>query len=225
MSTLQIWGRCPAITVILNDELSDRRSNDMAAMPAFRKLFDALAPILGLLCLAVVWPKLGHAEFITHPLDQAPPAQPAQTSETPSPQTPPPVQPSQTDMQAQFGTKKLGTCSMTYKLEGFSLAYKQYDGSGEISCRNGEKAKVLLSSKSIGFTIGYSSIEGEGYFTDVKYLSEIYGDYISLGNHFGFKNSIDRQVLTRGEISLVLIGKGQGFDIGFTIGDLSIKPK
>lgn len=119
----------------------------------------------------------------------------------------------------------MGTCSMKYKLEGFSLAYKQYDGSGEISCRNGEKAQVSLSSKSIGFTIGYSKIEGEGYFTDVKYLSEIYGNYISLGSHFGLNDSIDRQVLTRGEISLVLIGKGQGFDIGFTIGDLSIKPK
>lgn len=173
--------------------------------------------------LAVAFPSIGYAEFITHPLDQAPPAQPAPTPAVP--QTPAADQTGHADINVQFGEKKLGTCTMKYKLEGFSLAYKQYDGSGEITCRNGEKALVALSSKSIGFTIGYSSIEGEGYFTDVKYLSEIFGDYISLGSHFGFNNSIDRQILTRGEISLVLIGKGEGFDIGFTIGDLSIKPR
>jgi hypothetical protein len=127
------------------------------------------------------------------------------------------------ELLAQFGKKKLGTCNMTYKLEGFSLAYRQYDGFGEVTCVNGQKASVKLSSKSIGFTIGYSSIEGEGYFTEVKNIDEILGNYISLGNHFGINRSIDRQVLTSGEISLMLIGRGHGYDIGFTIGDLSIK--
>jgi hypothetical protein len=92
-----------------------------------------------------------------------------------------------------------------------------------VTCVNGQKASVKLSSKSIGFTIGYSSIEGEGYFTEVKNIDEILGNYISLGNHFGINSSIDRQVLTSGEISLMLIGRGHGYDIGFTIGDLSIK--
>lgn len=183
-----------------------------------------------------------HAELTTHPFDQAPniqvrpadaaeptpasateaapvaePAAAAPTEPVPS-QTPPAF--SFTD---QFGKQKYSTCSMTYHLSGFSLGYKQYDGLGEITCRNGQKAQVALSSKSIGFTIGKSDIEGEGHFTDVKDIKEIYGDYLSLGNHFGFINSIDRQVLTRGEISLVLIGKGHGFDIGFTLGDLSIR--
>lgn len=176
-------------------------------------------------CLFVGFSSLSHAEFVTHPLDGAPTAQSAETPAQPAvTETEQPNQ-AEIDFNEQFGEKKLGTCSMTYKLEGFSLAYKQYDGTGEITCRNGQKAQVKLSSKSIGFTIGYSVIEGEGHFTDVKYISEIFGDYISLGNHFGIKNSVDRQVLTRGEISLVLMGKGKGFDIGFTIGDLSIKPR
>ncbi|OAH99090.1 hypothetical protein [Methylomonas methanica] len=172
-------------------------------------------------------PNLSHADFVTHPLTDAPSPQPSEPATPAVPEAADTSQPNQAeiDFNEQFGEKKLGTCSMTYKLEGFSLAYKQYDGTGEITCRNGQKALVSLSSKSIGFTIGYSVIEGEAYFTDVKYISEIFGNYVSLGNHFGFKNSVDRQVLTRGEISLVMLGKGKGFDIGFTIGDLSIKPR
>lgn len=198
-----------------------RRHFKLAKHSIFR-----LKPIYAV-CLSIAFSNLSYAQFVTHPLNDAPSAR--------SPETTTPVQPEAADINQseqaakyfneEFGEKKLGTCSMTYKLEGFSLAYKQYDGTGEITCRNGQKAKVRLSSKSIGFTIGYSVIEGEGYFSDVKYISEIFGDYISLGNHFGFINSVDRQVLTRGEISLVLLGKGKGFDIGFTIGDLSIKPR
>ncbi len=178
-------------------------------------------------CLSIAFSGMSHAEIVSHPLDDAPTAQSTEAPTQPKPETADINQSNQAEkyFNEEFGEKKLGTCSMTYKLEGFSLAYKQYDGSGEISCRNGQKAKVRLSSKSIGFTIGYSVIEGEGYFTDVKYISEIFGDYVSLGNHFGFINSVDRQVLTRGEISLVLLGKGKGFDIGFTLGDLSIKPR
>jgi hypothetical protein len=177
-------------------------------------------------CLSLAISGLSHAEFVTHPLTDAPLPQSPDTPASTAPQTSETDQSNQAEIyfNEEFGDKKPGACSMSYKLEGFSLAYKQYDGIGEITCRNGQKAQVKLSSKSIGFTIGYSVIEGEGYFTEVKSINEIYGNYISLGNHFGFKNSVDRQVLTRGEISLVLMGKGKGFDIGVTIGDLSIKP-
>ncbi|MDD1619898.1 MAG: hypothetical protein LUQ11_00340 [Methylococcaceae bacterium] len=133
-------------------------------------------------------------------------------------------QPSQSEanVPSDLDSQKLSTCTMTYSMKGFSLAYKQYDGFGEVQCRNGQKAQVVLSSKSVGFTIGKSEIDGEGHFTDVKDIQEIFGNYVSLGNHFGFLKSIDRQVLTKGEVSLALIGKGRGIDIGFTIGDLNI---
>lgn len=164
-----------------------------------------------------------HAEIESYPLNNTTPVAPAPENQAePAPSDNNPQTQEEAELLAQFGKKKLGTCSMTYKLEGFSLAYRQYDGTGEVTCVNGEKASVKLSSKSIGFTIGYSEIEGEGYFTEVKSIDEILGNYISLGNHFGFSRSVDRQVLTRGEISLVLTGRGHGFDIGFTIGDLSI---
>ena len=82
---------------------------------------------------------------------------------------------------------------------------------------------MALSSKSIGFSIGKSEIEGEGIFSEVRNLNEIYGDFVSMETHAGFLTSVDVQLLTRGEISLALKGHGRGIDIGATIGDLSIK--
>jgi hypothetical protein len=117
------------------------------------------------------------------------------------------------------------SCTMTYRMSGWSLAYKQYDGIGNISCNNGQRAQVALSSKSIGFTIGKSEIEGTGVFSSVRNLNEIYGDFMALEGHAGMTKSVDGQVLTRGEISLALSGNGRGIDIGVAIGALTISPR
>lgn len=125
----------------------------------------------------------------------------------------------------QVQADPLASCTMTYKLSGFSLVYKQYDGIGNISCSNGQRAQVKLASKSIGFTIGKSEIEGTGVFSDVKAVNEVFGSYIALEGHAGATKSVDGQVLTSGEISLVLSGKGRGVDIGVTLGALTISPR
>jgi hypothetical protein len=117
------------------------------------------------------------------------------------------------------------SCTMTYKLSGWSFVYKQYDGIGNISCSNGQRAQVKLASKSIGFTIGKSEIEGTGVFSEVRNLNEIYGNFAAFEGHAGATKSIDGQILTRGEISLALSGNGRGIDIGITLGALNISPR
>ncbi|WP_232056796.1 MULTISPECIES: hypothetical protein [Methylomonas] len=124
-----------------------------------------------------------------------------------------------------YSASNMTSCTMTYKLSGWSLVYKQYDGVGHISCSNGQRAQVGLSSKSIGFTIGKSEIEGTGVFSEVRNINEIYGHYVALGGHAGMTNSFDGQILTAGEISLVLSGNGRGVDIGVTLGALTISPR
>lgn len=168
--------------------------------------------LVTLLFLSTLLSSAANAQDTTYPFSENGIA-PVQTA----PATPAP------ELNGLSSTKTLTSCWMKYKLSGFSLIFKQYDGVGEIFCRNGEKAQVSLSSKSIGFTIGKSEIEGEGQFSDVKSINEIYGDFMSMESHAGFINSVDAQLLTRGEISLALRGKGRGIDIGATIGDLSIK--
>lgn len=114
------------------------------------------------------------------------------------------------------------SCRMSYRLKGWSFAYKQYDGSGEVSCNNGQRAQVILESKSVGFSIGVSEIEGTGQFTALKNIDEIYGTFVSLEGHAGVTKSAAGQVLTRGVISLALSGEGRGIDIGVTLGGLKI---
>lgn len=114
------------------------------------------------------------------------------------------------------------SCKMSYRLKGWSFAYKQYDGSGEVSCNNGQRAQVILESKSLGFSIGASEIEGTGQFTALKNIDEIYGTFVSLEGHAGVTKSAAGQVLTRGVISLALSGEGRGIDIGVTLGGLKI---
>jgi hypothetical protein len=126
---------------------------------------------------------------------------------------------------ATVSADTLTSCTMTYRLSGFSFVYKQYDGIGNISCNNGERAQVALASKSVGFTIGKSEIEGTGVFSSVRNLSEIYGSFVALEGHAGATESVDAQVLTRGEISLALSGKGRGVDIGVTLGALTISKR
>jgi len=117
------------------------------------------------------------------------------------------------------------SCTMTYRMNGWSFVYKRYDGVGHISCSNGQRAEVGLSSNSIGFTLGKSEIDGTGVFSEVRNLNEIFGHYVSLGGHAGLTGSVDGQVLTSGEISLVLSGQGRGVDIGVTLGALTVSPR
>jgi hypothetical protein len=114
------------------------------------------------------------------------------------------------------------TCTMKYHLKGWSFAYSQYKGTGDISCNNGQSAHVILDSKAVGFTIGISEIDGTGKFTELKDINEIYGFFASLEGHAGVTKSGSGQVLTRGIISLALSGEGRGFDIGVTLGGLRI---
>jgi hypothetical protein len=116
------------------------------------------------------------------------------------------------------------TCKMSYRLKGWSFAYKQYDGTGMVSCSNGQRARVILESKSLGFSIGASEIEGTGEFTQLKDIREIYGLFASLEGHAGVTQSGSGQVLTRGVVSLALSGEGRGIDIGVTLGGMRISP-
>jgi hypothetical protein len=116
------------------------------------------------------------------------------------------------------------TCKMKYHLKGWSIAYSQYKGTGEVSCSNGQSAHVILDSKALGLSIGISEIDGIGEFTDLKDIKEIYGLFASLEGHAGVTKSGSGQVLTRGIISLALSGEGRGFDIGVTFGGLRILP-
>lgn len=118
------------------------------------------------------------------------------------------------------------TCKLTYRMEGWSFIYKEYKGSGVVSCRNGQRANVAIISRGVGMTLGKSEIDnGIGVISDVKSIGEVFGTYVSLDGHAGATKSVEGRVMTKGMVSLALSGIGRGVDLGVTIGAFTIKPR
>ncbi len=114
-------------------------------------------------------------------------------------------------------------CSMSFQMKGWSAFYKTASGTGTITCDNGQSMKVKLSAKGGGLTVGKSSIEeGHGEFSAVTGVAETLGSYASAEAHAGAVQSAGAQVMTKGEVSLALSGKGRGFDLGVAFGRLTI---
>ena len=65
---------------------------------------------------------------------------------------------------------------MKFSLSGWSAFYKRADGTGTVTCNNGQTANVKLEARGGGLTAGKSSIEnGKGEFSNVKNIEEIFG--------------------------------------------------
>jgi hypothetical protein len=116
------------------------------------------------------------------------------------------------------------SCKINYSLRGWSLFYKETKGNGVITCKNGQRANVSIITKGAGLTLGKSEInKGKGKFSAVKNINETFGAYVVLGGHAGAAKSVEGQVMTKGEVSLVISGKGRGFDLGVALGVFTIR--
>lgn len=114
-------------------------------------------------------------------------------------------------------------CEMTFSMKGWSAFYKTAKGTGTVKCSNGQTSEVTLRAKGGGLTVGKSSIEdGRGEFSAVHNIDEIFGSYASAEAHAGAVKSAKAQVMTKGEVSLALSGKGRGWDLGVAFGKLTI---
>jgi hypothetical protein len=114
-------------------------------------------------------------------------------------------------------------CTMTFSLKGWSAFYKTARGEGTITCENGQSAPVALKATGGGITFGKSEIvDGTGRFTEARSINELFGSYVQSEAHAGAGKSVDAQALTKGEISLSLVGTGRGVDVGFAFGKFTI---
>lgn len=116
-------------------------------------------------------------------------------------------------------------CKMKFSLTGWSAIYKHAEGSGVVTCENGQSMRVHLEAKGGGLTVGKSHIDnGTGHFTDVHSIGEVLGNYAEGEAHAGIVKSGTAQVLTKGTVSLALAGAGEGVDIGIAVGELKLTP-
>jgi len=118
---------------------------------------------------------------------------------------------------------RLVDCTMAFDLNNWSASNKSSKGKGTITCDNGQTTKVKIKAKSDGLTFGKSDIiNGAGHFTGARGINELLGSYAQSGVHPGAGKSAAAQALTKGKISLVLSGTGQGVDLGSAFGKFTI---
>ena len=120
------------------------------------------------------------------------------------------------------GTADL-SCTLQYRVKGWSALVKVANGHGTITCSDGTSKDVTLKLRSVGATVGKSQIDnGTGKFTHVLSIDDAMGTYAQSEVHGGLLKSGSAQVLTKGTVSLALAGAGEGIDLGVTVGELTI---
>ena len=115
-------------------------------------------------------------------------------------------------------------CRLSFNMTGWSFFYKTAEGTGTITCENGESADVAVWSKGGGVTFGRSKIkDGTGRFTEVDSIEDLFGTYVQTEAHAGAGKSTKASAMTKGTVSLSLTGKGKGVDVGVSFGKFVIE--
>lgn len=127
--------------------------------------------------------------------------------------------------QAQMTHAELD-CSMSFALTGWSLIYKHAEGDGVVRCENGQSMPVTISVTGGGLTAGKWHVDdGSGTFSDVHDINDVLGSYAAGSAHAGVVKSGSAQALTKGNVSLVLAGTGEGVDLGVDVSKFTISRK
>ena len=117
-------------------------------------------------------------------------------------------------------------CRLKFNLSGWSVFYKQSSGAGTVTCSNGQRLDVSISAKGGGLSFGKSRIEnGTGEFSGVSTIRDVLGTYATAEAHAGASRSTKAQVMSKGDVSLALAGKGSGWDIGVAFGKFVLSPR
>lgn len=110
-------------------------------------------------------------------------------------------------------------CELRYNLSGWSAFYKTASGTGTVQCDNGVTIPVRIEAKGGGLTVGKTSIvDGRGRFTGAYTAEGVLGTYAAAEAHASASTATNAQVMTKGDVSLALAGKGEGWSLGVGFG-------
>jgi hypothetical protein len=114
-------------------------------------------------------------------------------------------------------------CKLKFSMSGWSAFYKRSDGTGTITCTNGQSMHVRLRARGGGPSVGKTTIKnGTGEFSGVDDIRELLGNYASAEAEAGAVKAAKGQVVTKGPISLALAGTGEGWEVGIAFGNFAI---
>jgi len=117
------------------------------------------------------------------------------------------------------------TCTMRFALKEWSVFYKRADGKGTITCDNGQTAEVRLEARGGGLSAGKGEIRnGKGKFSEVGDIGELFGEYAAADASAGLVKNAQASVVTKGNVTLGLEGKGTGWELGISFGKFKLIP-
>lgn len=116
-------------------------------------------------------------------------------------------------------------CRLQFSLSGWSAIISRATGTGTVTCADGSSLPVVITAKGGGLTAGKSHIDdGRGKFSHVHRIDDVLGRYVEGGAEAGVVHSGTAQVLTKGPVSLALAGRGEGINLGVSVGEFILKP-
>ncbi|HUD41219.1 MAG TPA: hypothetical protein VMR06_04395 [Dokdonella sp.] len=114
-------------------------------------------------------------------------------------------------------------CKLRFTLSGWAAVVKHAEGTGTVTCENGQSMQVKIEAKGGGLTVGkYRIDDGRGTFSDVRTINDVLGTYAEGEAQAGAVKSGSAQVLTKGTVSLALAGTGEGVGLGVSVGAFTI---
>ncbi|MCR6701638.1 MAG: hypothetical protein NVV68_11010 [Dokdonella sp.] len=114
-------------------------------------------------------------------------------------------------------------CKLRFTLSGWSALVKHAEGTGTVTCENGQSMRVKIEAKGGGLTVGkYRIDDGRGTFSDVRTINDVLGTYAEGEAQAGAVKSGSAQVLTKGTVSLALAGTGEGVGLGISVGAFTL---
>lgn len=117
-------------------------------------------------------------------------------------------------------------CRLSFSMSGWSAFYKTADGTGTVTCDNGQSLPVRISARGGGLSFGKTRIDnGAGRFSGVDNIRDVIGGYAAAEAHAGAGKSAKAQVVTKGPVSLALTGTGEGWDLGIAFGSFVISER
>jgi hypothetical protein len=114
-------------------------------------------------------------------------------------------------------------CTLHFDTTRWSAVFRYAEGKGVIRCDNGQIMYVSVHTRGGGITSGNARIRnGVGNFSEVSNIYQLIGTYRGIPGRAGTFNSARANVVTNGDISLLLARAGAGWDLGVTAGRFEI---
>jgi hypothetical protein len=116
-------------------------------------------------------------------------------------------------------------CHLNYDISGWSFIYKTGNGTGKITCADGQSLAVKITTHAGGFTLGTQGTKkGKGRFSGTLKVEDLLGTYIEVDAHVGVGEDAapGARAMFKGSKRLSLTGIGDGITIGIAFGGFTI---